>query len=481
MLLLREQHRRTIRKSLRAWCCHALKPLGQEPARHHDLLIRELERLARGEIDRLMVLMPPGSAKSKYASELFPAWWFIQNPTTAVIAASHTAELAERFGRRVRNLVAAHSSDLGYSLSTDSKAASRWETSAGGEYFAAGVGGSITGRRADLAIIDDPVSGKADAESETVRESTWNWYTNDLYTRLKPGARIIVIMTRWHEEDLGGRLLNRMESGGDKWTVIKLPAFAVDADDPLGRSVNEPLWPDWEDSAALARKRFELGERDFGALYQQDPRPAGTSFFEVKNALVDGEPVDYPPWCDAVFATLDTAVKTGSSNDGTAVCYWATSERGNHPLILLDWDIVQIEGGSLETWLPTVFQNLEALAKLVRPRFGSQGVYIEDKASGSVLLQQARRRGWDATEIESKLTAMGKDERAISVSGYIHRGMVKISRQAFDKVTVYKGRTANHLLTQVFRFRLGVKDQADDLLDSWCYAIIIALGNREGF
>jgi hypothetical protein len=445
------------------------------------LLIAELEAITRGENDRLMVLMPPGSAKSKYASELFPPWAFCQRPGMAVIAASHTAELAERFGRRVRNLITTSSQTLNYNLSADNKAAGRWETDAGGEYFAAGVGGSITGRRADVAIIDDPVSSRIDAESEIVRKRTWDWYRNDLYTRLKPGAAIVLIMTRWHEDDLGGRLLAEMETGGDQWRVLKLPALANSSDDPLGRQINDPLWPEWEDADAIARKRVTLGERDFGALFQQDPRPAGTSFFDVASCLVNGEPVEYPNRPDYVFAVIDTATKTGAKHDGTAVLFCAGTQGRGIPLVILDWDVSQIEGSLLEVWLPTIFARLEQLAFETKARMGSVGAFIEDKASGMVLLQHAARREWPAHAIDSKLTAMGKDERAISVTGHVNAGEVKISRHAYDKVTVYKGRSGNQFLMQVFRFQIGVKDQQDDSLDTFCYSIAIALGNPGGF
>jgi len=149
--------------------------------------------VTRGEIDRLAVFMPPGAAKSTYASILFAPWYLTQRPADSIIAASHTQELAERFGRRVRNLIQASGQVLGYSLAADSQAAGKWETDAGGEYFASGVGGSITGRRADLAVIDDPVRGREDAESELIRDKTWEWYKSDLYTRLKPGGRIVLI------------------------------------------------------------------------------------------------------------------------------------------------------------------------------------------------------------------------------------------------------------------------------------------------
>lgn len=223
--------------------------------------------------------MPPGAAKSTYASVLFEPWYFAQHPTHALIAASHTAELAEKWGRRVRNLIAEHGLILGVGLAPDSQAAGRWETDSGGEYFAAGVGGAVAGRRADLVVIDDPIRSREDADSETIRDKTWDWYKSDLYTRLKPGGRIVLIQTRWHEDDLAGRLMADMQAGGDPWDVISLPALAEE-DDPLGRTVGQPLWPEWEDKENLDRKRRAVGPRDWSALYQQRPAPEDGDYFK---------------------------------------------------------------------------------------------------------------------------------------------------------------------------------------------------------
>lgn len=211
---------------------------------------------------------------------------------------------------------------------------------------------------------------------------------------------------------------------------------------------------------------------------------AGQAFFEESILLVDGKPIPIPRTRDAVFAVIDTAVKTGSDNDGTAVLYCASDRMTDPPLAILDYDVVQIEGSLLESWLPTVFQRLDALAKECGARFGSQGAWIEDKASGMILNQQAQRRGWPAQPIESKLTALGKDERALNASGYVYRGDVKITQGAFDKVVSYKGVSRNHLLSQITGFRLGDKDaakRADDLLDTFTYAVALSLGNGEGF
>lgn len=208
---------------------------------------------------------------------------------------------------------------------------------------------------------------------------------------------------------------------------------------------------------------------------------SGTAFLSLESLTVDGQPVDPFHQCDAVFATIDSAVKTGKHHDGTAVVFWAVKRHttGHHAEVL-DWDIVQVEGSLLESWLPTVFERLEQFALTCKARNGSLGAWIEDKASGTILLQQAKRRGWAARAIESDLTALGKDERGLSISGYVYRGMVKLTRHAHDKVLTYKGRTKNHLIHQVCGYRLGVDDGEDDLYDAFCYGVSVALGNRQG-
>jgi hypothetical protein len=210
---------------------------------------------------------------------------------------------------------------------------------------------------------------------------------------------------------------------------------------------------------------------------------AGVAFFSREKLLRDGQPLPYPRRCDGVFAVIDTASKTGTEHDATAVTFFAKDNHGPVPLFILDWDTTQIEGAMLETWLPTIFQRLEELAKLCGARSGNLGAFIEDKNSGTILLQQAARRGWQVHSIESKLTAMGKDERALSVSGYVYRGKVKYTDQAFNKITTYKRRSRNHLVDQVENFRMGDKDnkREDDLLDTFCYGIALSLGNRDGF
>jgi phage terminase large subunit-like protein len=208
----------------------------------------------------------------------------------------------------------------------------------------------------------------------------------------------------------------------------------------------------------------------------------GSAFFSEVNLLENGQPVEYPSRCDQVFAVVDTALKDGLEHDGTAVIYCARNKIAGHPLVILDWDVIQIQGALLEEWLPTVNQRLEDLARETSAREGNVGIWVEDKGSGTVLIQQAQRRELPVFPIEEKLVDLGKEGRALSVSGYVYRGDVKFSRYAYDKVTNYKGQTRNHLLAQVCGFRVGTKTPHHmDALDTFTYAVGIALGDSTGW
>ena len=210
---------------------------------------------------------------------------------------------------------------------------------------------------------------------------------------------------------------------------------------------------------------------------------SSVAILSIDKMLVDGLPVPYPERADAVFAVLDTAVKGGKQHDGTAVVFFALNEFGI-PLTVLDWDVVQIDGGLLEHWIPSIYRRLEELAVQVKAVYGSVGIFTEDTATGSILLQQADNRGWNMRAIDSKLTQLGKDERVVNVSGYVHQEQMKISEYAFNKTVGFKGATRNHLITQLSAFRLGDPDahkRADDLLDCTVYGIALGLGNKLGF
>ena len=267
--------RRRIRTNLEAWARFALAGQSFTPARHHLALIAELEALERGDTRRLMLLLPPGSAKSTYASLIFPAWWMARNPRGAVITACHTARLAECFGRGVRGLLSEHGARLNLTVRGDARAAGRFLTEQGGEYYAIGVNGAVTGRRADLALIDDPIRSFAEAESLAARERLWNWYRTELLTRLKPQGRLLLAMTRWHRDDIAGRLAEQ-----DGWRVLRLPALA-EAQDPLGRDPGAALWPDWESREALLERQRMIGESGFAALYQQAPLASAGRVFDI--------------------------------------------------------------------------------------------------------------------------------------------------------------------------------------------------------
>ena len=324
--------------SLTNWAEYVLRPLNQRPAPHHRLLLDLLERVVVGDIDRLLVLMPPGSAKSTYSSTLFPAWWFRHHPGSSVIAASHTAELSEHFGRRLRNLVAEHEPVLGYGLAPDSHAAYRFATTDKGDYFATGVHGPVIGRRADLILIDDPIKNHADADSALARDHLWNWYRSELITRLKPKGRIVLIMTRWHADDLGGRVL----ASGDNWHQLRLPALA-EPEDPLGRAPGEALWPEWEDAAALHRKRATVGSRIWAAHYQQAPISETGGIFPVSRILVADM---LPPDLRSVRAwdLAATAAEFGRDPDWTVGVKLARDPDGNCYVI----DVVRLRAGPHE-------------------------------------------------------------------------------------------------------------------------------------
>lgn len=239
-------------------------------AGHHERIAEALEAVERGDIDRLMIFMPPRHGKSELASRRFPAWYLGRNPDKQLIAASYNSDLAMDFGRDVRNIVGSPEFAgifPGVGLSPDSKAANRMNTNVGGSYIAAGVGTAVTGRGAHVALIDDPFKDRAEADSELRRELVWKWYQSTLYTRLMPKGAIVLIQTRWHEDDLAGRLL---ESKGDKWEVLELPALKD----------GEALWPEWYDVEALERIKANIGPREWSALYQQQPQPDEGTFFQ---------------------------------------------------------------------------------------------------------------------------------------------------------------------------------------------------------
>ncbi len=288
---------------------------GYRDAAHHRLIARKLEQVEKGEITRLMITLPPRHGKSMLASEFFPAWYLGRNPGHYVIAATYAQELADDFGRKVRNQIsdpAFANIFPGVGVKTDSQAARRFhvtspqdtlQTTQDGAYFAVGVGGPLTGRGAHLLLIDDPVKNREEAESEIVRKKTKDWYTSTAYTRLMPGGRVVLIQTRWHEGDLAGWL--QAEHAHEGWDILELPA--------IDKSANA-LWPEQYDIAALEKIRQAIGPRDWSALYQQRPSPESGNFFKAEWV----RQYDVPPPIEtlAVYGASDYAV-TANGGDYT--------------------------------------------------------------------------------------------------------------------------------------------------------------------
>jgi predicted phage terminase large subunit-like protein len=283
-------------------------------AQHHEQIAAKLEAVERGEIDRLMIFMPPRHGKSELASKRFPAWCLGRNPQRQIIAASYNSDLANDFGRNVRNLVAEPEFGQVFpsvSLATDSAAANRMNTNHGGAYVAAGVGTAVTGRGAHLALIDDPFKDREEADSERRRDLVWDWYRSTLYTRLMPGGAVVLIQTRWHEDDLAGRLL---EHDAGQWDVLELPAI---------NDAGEALWPEWYDLPALERIKSTIGPREWSALYQQRPQPDEGTFFKREW---------FGTWSKLpelrYYGTSDYAVTDGGG-DWTVHRIWGVDHEGN--------------------------------------------------------------------------------------------------------------------------------------------------------
>jgi predicted phage terminase large subunit-like protein len=244
-------------------------------AQHHRIIAEQLERVERGEIDRLMLHVPPRCGKSQLASRHFPAFYLGRHPEKQFISASATAPLAEDFGRDVRNLIAdeEYAKIFDTRLAEDSQAKGRWNTTSGGSYYAVGVGGAIMGRGAHVLLIDDPFASMEEAQSETTRRQVYNWFTGTAYNRLEDGAAIILINHRMHEDDLSGVLLAQQAAGGDRWEVVEFPAI---------NEQGEALWPEKYPIEALERIRANTPARYWEPLYQQRAFPETGTYFQAE-------------------------------------------------------------------------------------------------------------------------------------------------------------------------------------------------------
>ena len=370
---------------------------------------------------RLLVQMPPRHGKSETVSVWTPIWMLNAFPARKVMLASYEADFAAGWGRRARNLIDEHQGELLVRLAADSTAANRWNTPEGGGMTTAGAGGALTGRGADLLIVDDAHKNAEEAYSQAHRDRVWEWWTTTALTRLEPGSAVIVVGTRWHEDDLLGRILH--QEGGD-WRVIRLPALA-EADDPLGRVPGEPLWPARYDAKALERTRQSVGERTWEGLYQQRPFGDGGTFF--KKAWIEPR---YDVVSDGVYrlpdgltiargslgryATVDLAVSTKTSADWTVIAVLGSLPDGRR--LLLDVDRARREG-------PDQVPALERIQK----KWDLSVIWIERTAYQLAIVQAARRAGIPVRELTPD---KDKHARAIPLTVELEGARLLLPRQA---------------------------------------------------
>ena len=345
---------------------------------HHRVIAEKLEAVARGELKRLIINMPPRHSKSEFASYLMPAWFLGRNPKLKIIQATHNTELAVRFGRKVRDLI----DDPEYktifpetNLKDDNKGAGKWGTTAGAEYFAAGVGAAITGRGADLLIIDDPHS-EQDALSESAFDNAYEWYTSGPRQRLQPGGTIILVMTRWGKKDLTGRLLAQQGSDimSDQWEVVEFPAILPS---------DKPLWPEFWEKDALLGIKASLPVQKWNAQWQQTPTSSESAIIK-REWWQEWDKEDIPP-VKYILQAYDTAFSKKETADYSAITTWGVfqpEEGGPDHLILMDaqrgrWNFPELKEKAFEEheyWEPDM-------------------VLVEAKASGTPLIDELRLRG----------------------------------------------------------------------------------------
>ena len=364
---------------------------------HIALMSSALAECATHGGRRLIVTMPPRSGKSELCSLWTPAWYLAVYPERKVILCSYEADFAAWWGRRVRNLLGEYAAYLGVQISDDSAAAHRWETTVGGGMVTAGVGGPVTGRGGDYVVVDDPIKNAQEADSVVIRDNIWDWWRTTLYTRLEPGASIVLVMTRWHEDDLTGRVLNEAANGGEQWHRIDFPAVA-EADDVLGRKPGEALWPERFDVAALERIRRTVGSRGWSALYQQRPSPAGGDVFRrawfryyrrgeggmyrigAHEPSGSGARDVLDRQCVDRFLTCDLALSEKQSADWTVLAAWVVTAGGE--LVLVDLERVQESSVAVQ-------KRIEAMAARNRAVW----IGVEYAHYGMAVVQAFRARG----------------------------------------------------------------------------------------
>jgi predicted phage terminase large subunit-like protein len=351
------------------------------PGRHHAIMADAFERVANGTLKRLIINMPPRHTKSEFASYLFPAWFLGKFPEKKIIQTAHTAELATGFGRKVRNLVNSpdYQKIFPVKLSSDSKAAGRWNTNKGGDYFAIGVGGAVTGKGADVLIIDDPHSEQEAMQGNpAVYDRVYEWYGSGPRQRLQPGGAIIIVMTRWSKRDLTGQIIqNSVKRDGDEWETIEFPALM-----PSGK----PLWSEFWKQSELEAIKAEIPVGKWEAQYQQNPTSEEGAI--IKREMWKIWEKDQPPPCEFIIQSWDTAFEKSNRADYSACTTWGVFYKTDYEgfevahIILLDAFKERLE-----------FPELKQKAMELYKEWEPDSCIVEKKAAGAPLIYEMRRMG----------------------------------------------------------------------------------------
>jgi len=438
--------------------------------RHCEELISVLQRVADGELKRVMVFMPPRHSKSETVSRLFPAYYLQRYPERSVGLTSYSIDLARTLSRAARsNFI-----EAGGELSKTATAVTHWETKQGGAMWSAGVGGAITGKGGHLLIVDDPVKNAADADSEQLREKVKDWYDSTFYTRLEPEGAIVIVQTRWHEDDLSGWLLSQEgdeEEDAEGWYIVNLPGLA---EEPVAFPSSCTVHPDWREvgealceerypKARLARVARKIGEYWFNALFQQRPRAREGNIF--KRIWFESRYKSLPDF-KAVYTMWDTALKAQEKNDETACAVWGEGVDG---LLYL----LRVAHGRWET--PDVADFLIEQAYWLRELYGDLyvGDFVEDKVSGTTLMQYLRRhedpdteRGYDGKRLVVTAVQVEADKvsRAHGVTPLCESERVRLPDSGIFPDT--RGWVAK-FIDQL----LGFPGKHDDMVDVFVYGI----------